>query len=517
MSLRKGLLFGIGLLLLVVLVIGGSGLVGLVVLRADIDHILSTESLSLKYSLLTAKSVNAMRRYEKDLFINFRSPEKIGSYLKKWEQEYENVVGYLKELKSINSDTERLAAMEADLEVYRKGFMAVVDEARVGTLKSTQQANLEMEPVKEEVRSIEQVSIEYGEEALVQMDKAGTRLNLIALVIVIVIAVLLLTALLISILIGAAIFRKVYNSLGGEPEEIAKVMDHMAQGEFNRIEVSSSDDLKGAYKKIIETTGKISTVVRRIMDATVTVNQTGEEIAGSAQSVAGGSSEQAANMEEITAATEELSATIAENLETSRNAAQMSLAASQIAEGGWERMQRLTGFLEEIFKKITVISDVAGKTNMLALNAAIEAARAGESGKGFSVVAAEVRKLAETTQQFSAEIIALSEDISSVTGETNDSFINLKSEVEKVAEVVNALSSASEEQNNGIGQISTGISQANEVTQSNAAAAEQLASSSSMLEGVSNDLSESVDFFQLNDEEASSKEKTPSGSQSDKE
>jgi len=244
---------------------------------------------------------------------------------------------------------------------------------------------------------------------------------------------------------------------------------------------------------------KIQNVMLEVSSSVDNISSGSEEISATAQTLSQGATEQAASIEETSASLEQMGASINQNSDNAKTTDSVASKASAEAQEGGTAVDETVGAMKNIAEKINIIEDIAYKTNLLALNAAIEAARAGEHGKGFAVVAAEVRKLAERSQDSAQEISELASN-SVMVAERAGSLLNeIVPGIQKTADLVQEISAASEEQTTGVDQVTTAVTQLEKVAQTNASASEQLAATSEEMSSQAVQLQNVVSFFKLGD------------------
>jgi methyl-accepting chemotaxis protein len=283
--------------------------------------------------------------------------------------------------------------------------------------------------------------------------------------------------------------------------DVSEVLAAFAEGDLTR---RMDGDYQGLFGKVKDsanaTAENLARVLGEVRAAADALTGAANQVSATAQSLSQAASEQAASVEETTAQIDTMSASISQNSDNAKVTDGMATKTSKEAvEGGGAVSQTVTA-MKQIAAKIGIVDDIAYQTNLLALNAAIEAARAGEHGKGFAVVAAEVRKLAERSQEAAKEIGDLAGSSVSTAERAGKLLEEIVPSIQKTSELVQEIAAASAEQSESVVQIGGAMGQLNKATQQNASASEQLAATSEELSGQAEQLQQSIAFFNIGDE-----------------
>lgn len=221
-------------------------------------------------------------------------------------------------------------------------------------------------------------------------------------------------------------------------------------------------------------TEKLISVIPPVKETSSNLNMLAQQIEIFSKELADKASELGASTEQISTAVEEISNTSASNLSNAEQTFEKSKQTEQVVSKANSAMTRIADIVEQVVEKISVINEIASKTNLLAINAAIEAARAGESGRGFSIVAQEVKKLSSVSAHAAGEIIDLVKITSKVSNKAKEELNETISKVKETSEFISILRESAKEQAIGFNEINTGMQEVSKGSQLNISISDNL-------------------------------------------
>ncbi len=290
------------------------------------------------------------------------------------------------------------------------------------------------------------------------------------------------------------VFGNAFGRMIGYLEETARVADAIAAGDLTvRVRPRSQTDSFG--HAFVTMLARLSEVIGAMRGNALAVAAAAARLTEASQALAQVATSETEAVRETTASLQEVSASVTDNAERSRQVEQMAVAGASRAEESGQAMQITLSAFETITGKLEVIDSIAAQTNLLSLNAAIEAARAGLHGQGFSVVADEVRHLAEQSQVAAREIGRVTSASRDAVLQSATLLAGLVPSIRQTTTQVQGVSAASVAQARALQEVSRALAQVAEIARQNSLAAEELATMAHGMARQAEDLTEVVGYF----------------------
>ncbi len=548
MKIGTRLIASFTILCLFIALLAGVGYWGVNQMQNELETLAVKEASLVENAQRSRANILALRRFEKDIFLNIAAPDKVAEFHKKFDEQLERSHKRLdaidKTLRELHNQEvaakgkTTLTEIRTELTAYTSGFSTVYDKIKAGELTTPQDANTALSAYKEPIHKLETRIQEFSESIDTLMgegikDSATFEKRIMTI---------LLGLTLLALILAAIISFVIIVSIKGPLTDLNTRITDIAQGEGDltkRMNVSGHDEIAEISRMFNQFLDKLHGIISLISTTSTQVASASSQLNSTAERIATGAEEVAAQSATVATAGEEMSATSGDIAQNCQMAAEGAHRATQSAQNGAGVVERTVAVMGQIAEKVQesaktveslgersdqigaiigTIEDIADQTNLLALNAAIEAARAGEQGRGFAVVADEVRALAERTTRATKEIgemikaiqretkgavAAMEQGVQQVEAGTieaaksGDALRDILDQVNDVATQVNQIATAAEEQTATTSEISNNMQQITQVVQDTASGAHQSATAASQLYGNAEELQRLVRQFKL--------------------